>query len=301
MSDDIDIIKVRTNFLDLEQIHKQNRDEVENAEYVTVFSAKPLEQIELESRARASAEQFIVLLSFMERHGDLSKLPQPQSRIRDRMWLKLTHTLNSTHGGVCKTMNKWKKVWADWKAKTKKKAQDFQRSPQSTNAKLKLTSLEKRLLVLMGLMTVERRIRIVKVKKRRHEKDPLLKQNVEEVNGDDFNLPIAHNFTRLMQPSPTTTDPLSLISKQKPTPLEFRQKQQENHRRPKKMSLNPFNQVTRLYAAVEKRRLRIEEMRERNEAKRIEVERERNKIFSQLANIAQAWIDHQISRDNTSR
>ncbi|CAH2088437.1 unnamed protein product [Euphydryas editha] len=76
----------------------------------------------MESKAWASGAQFSTLLEFMESHGDITK-PQPgaQGRLRaDRLWQQLANALNSIGGGVQKTPDKWKKVWADWKSKTKK-------------------------------------------------------------------------------------------------------------------------------------------------------------------------------------
>ncbi|CAG4953291.1 unnamed protein product [Parnassius apollo] len=68
----------------------------------------------MDSRLRASPEQFSLLIEFMENHGDLSR-PQVglQGRLRsERLWQELGDILNSVGGcGVNKTSDKWKRVW----------------------------------------------------------------------------------------------------------------------------------------------------------------------------------------------
>ncbi|KOB56417.1 Uncharacterized protein OBRU01_25830 [Operophtera brumata] len=115
----------------------------------------------MESRARASAEQFSTLLEFMDSHGHLAK-PQPgaQGRLRaDRLWQELADTLNSVGSGVRKTSDKWKKVWACWKSKTKKKALAIRRHASGTgggpSCRLILTPLEARVVGVIGALAVE--------------------------------------------------------------------------------------------------------------------------------------------------
>ncbi|KAL4719781.1 hypothetical protein ACJJTC_005429 [Scirpophaga incertulas] len=114
----------------------------------------------MEPRLRASAEQFSILLDFMERHGDLSKPQQgPQGRIlRDRLWAELGNLLNSVSGGVQKSSEKWKKVWADWKTKTKKKYLTCRRHASHTgggpSSGMSLTALEERVVAVIGVSAV---------------------------------------------------------------------------------------------------------------------------------------------------
>lgn len=56
----------------------------------------------------------------------------------------------------------------------------------------------------------------------------------------------------------------------------------------RRRKLTPFDRAASEFAAIEQRRLKLEEMRERNEARRIEVEQERNVILGRLADIAEA-------------
>ncbi|CAB3221486.1 unnamed protein product [Arctia plantaginis] len=114
----------------------------------------------MECRSRAIPEQFATLLKFMERHGDMARPQQgPHGRIKaDRLWLELEGLLNTTPGGVKKSMEKWKKVWADWKAKTKKKALTKRGEDSGTGggsiSRQPLSAFEERVLAIMGLTAV---------------------------------------------------------------------------------------------------------------------------------------------------
>ncbi|XP_072935006.1 uncharacterized protein [Epargyreus clarus] len=114
----------------------------------------------MESRLRASREQFLIMIDFMETNGDLSR-PQPGAQGRQRMetqWNELTELLNSTGAGVQKQADKWKRVWSDWKTKTKRKASLMNRDTNSTGggpSTIKaLTPLEERVLRIMGQRSV---------------------------------------------------------------------------------------------------------------------------------------------------
>ncbi|XP_047541812.1 uncharacterized protein LOC125074527 [Vanessa atalanta] len=112
-------------------------------------------------KSQASPEQFATLLEFMESYGDITRPQQgPQGRIKaDRLWQQLEELLNSIGGGVVKPRDKWKKVWADWKAKTKKKALAIRREASGTGggpADNTLTASEERVLCIMGLTAVRR-------------------------------------------------------------------------------------------------------------------------------------------------
>ncbi|CAK1597618.1 unnamed protein product [Parnassius mnemosyne] len=115
----------------------------------------------MDPRVRASGQQFSTLLEFMESHGDLSN-PRcgPQGRLKsERLWCELAVTLNSIGGGVNKSADKWKKVWADWKSKTKKKASLIRRHASGTGGgpsiRQTLTAFEERVLAIMGNLTVD--------------------------------------------------------------------------------------------------------------------------------------------------
>ncbi|XP_028179170.1 uncharacterized protein LOC114366486 [Ostrinia furnacalis] len=94
--------------------------------------------IEIENKVRSSYQQFAAMLEYMERHGDLVYWNMLK---REAMWAELTTILNSLPG-FTKTEEKWKKVWADWKCKTKRKVMK--------SGLEKLTDAEKRVLTVIG-------------------------------------------------------------------------------------------------------------------------------------------------------
>ncbi|CAG4922878.1 unnamed protein product [Colias eurytheme] len=102
-----------------------------------------------------------MLLEFMENHGDLARpLAGAQGRLRsEQLWADLTNIINALGGGVSKTTEKWKKVWADWKSKTKKKGlairQNAGRTGGGPASGQTLSASEKRVLALMGSLAVE--------------------------------------------------------------------------------------------------------------------------------------------------
>ncbi|XP_050563957.1 myb-related transcription factor, partner of profilin [Spodoptera frugiperda] len=114
----------------------------------------------MESRVRASQEQLSTLLEYMATHGDLARpLAGSQGRVRsDRLWTELTNILNAVGGGVSKTTDKWKKVWADWKSKTKKKALAIRHHARGTGggpaSGQALSASDERVLAIMGTLAV---------------------------------------------------------------------------------------------------------------------------------------------------
>ncbi|XP_048488220.1 uncharacterized protein LOC119692884 isoform X2 [Plutella xylostella] len=104
--------------------------------------------------SRTSHSQFAQIVDFMERNGDLST---PGNTALGRFtaatkWEELTDILNSDGSGMPKKVDKWKKVWSDYKNNTKKKAKRIQRATCCPEGGPKhvapLTDLEKRVLVL---------------------------------------------------------------------------------------------------------------------------------------------------------
>ncbi|CAH0716762.1 unnamed protein product, partial [Brenthis ino] len=109
-------------------------------------------------------------------HGDIARPQQgAQGRIRaDHLWQELRELLNSIGGGVNRSMEKWKKVWADWKAKTKKKALAMRREASGTgggpSSRQTLTASEQRVLGIMGLSAV---FGLVGIEERGFDEPPL--------------------------------------------------------------------------------------------------------------------------------
>ncbi|XP_047033905.1 uncharacterized protein LOC124640263 isoform X2 [Helicoverpa zea] len=105
---------------------------------------------------KTSSSQFDMLVTFMEQHGDISK---PSSHARGKIaclgyWEELAQLLNSDGSGDSKTVDKWKKVWSDYKNNTKKKAARLHRAASGTGGgpamHIKLSDLELRVLNMIG-------------------------------------------------------------------------------------------------------------------------------------------------------
>ncbi|CAH0680040.1 unnamed protein product [Chilo suppressalis] len=106
--------------------------------------------------SRTSNNQFEIMVVFMERNGDLmGPADGPHSRVAvANKWMELENVLNLNMTGSSKTVEKWKKVWSDFKNNTKRKAAKIRRAASGTDGgpacKLVLTDLEQRVLKLMG-------------------------------------------------------------------------------------------------------------------------------------------------------
>ncbi|XP_053616903.1 uncharacterized protein LOC128678998 [Plodia interpunctella] len=105
---------------------------------------------------RTSPTQFVIMVEFMERNGDLAK---PTGGPRGRQWAtnkwrELAAKLNCDGTGDSRTEEKWRKVWTDFKNNTKRKAAKLNRSMTGTGGgpalKISLTDLEFRVLAIMG-------------------------------------------------------------------------------------------------------------------------------------------------------
>ncbi|CAG5039920.1 unnamed protein product [Parnassius apollo] len=109
-----------------------------------------------------------------------------------------------------------------------------------------------------------------------------------------------------VQPAPSTPPPTSrrrlpLIPRSGVTVSPARRTLRARRRR----TLTPFDRATSEFVAIENLRLRQEEKRDRQlydlEARRIEVDDERNQVLPMFADITQAWFDHYRSKDNTEQ
>ncbi|CAH0718112.1 unnamed protein product, partial [Brenthis ino] len=107
--------------------------------------------------SRTSHIQFLMMVEFMEKNGDLSKpqcLPQGRQYCL-RMWKELAELLNSQGIGEYRSEEKWRKVWSDLKNNTKRKWAKINRSVRGTGGgpalKMCLTDLENRVLTIMGV------------------------------------------------------------------------------------------------------------------------------------------------------
>ncbi|GBP95290.1 hypothetical protein EVAR_97235_1 [Eumeta japonica] len=86
--------------------------------------------------SRTSHTQLLLLIEYMERHGDISKPYEGvQGRLQShRKWAELANLLNSQGSGCTKTVE-WRKV--DLKSKTKKKAATFENSVELVGITIK--------------------------------------------------------------------------------------------------------------------------------------------------------------------
>ncbi|GBP76207.1 hypothetical protein EVAR_74689_1 [Eumeta japonica] len=284
----------------------------------------------MEQRLRGWPSQFSALIDFMERHGDLSK-PQPglQGRLRaDLLWRELTILLNSVGGDVRKSEEKWKKVWADWKTKTKKKflMQQHASSTSELRSRQSLTALEKRVVALLGISAV-----VDETDTEDHElNEPSQPSAQSEKSETQFVLEIPHAYnssvlTSQSQPSQSTPlvppSPSSPPLPRSPPPqasASSRSFANSPRRRVllascRNCKLIQVNQAASKFVAVEQRRLELEEARDKRlhereeardrriheremgrlrlESQQIQVTREHNQLLQQLCVIAQKLVD----------
>ncbi|XP_052757271.1 uncharacterized protein LOC113510149 isoform X2 [Galleria mellonella] len=274
-------------------------------------------------RLRASAEQFNALLEFMERHGDLSR-PQVgiQERLRvTRLWQQLVYILNSKGNGVRKSSEKWKKVWVDWKTKTKKKAFLIkQRGRWSANRRL--TAPEERVLAVMEASSIRQakeqfRVEDEDMSSLRDYEAPTTDANLcvkQEVTVDQPYLEISGieiYQTPTQQPQPKAPSPAAeapaspaeapsspeLVQRvRRPSPVRLRP------RRRRRSPRSTSESVASEFASIEHRRLDLEEMRLKDlhvrEMEKLRLEAQKNalhddllQIFRRLVDIAQAWFE----------
>ncbi|CAH2064931.1 unnamed protein product, partial [Iphiclides podalirius] len=253
----------------------------------------------------------------MESHGDLSNPRGLQGRLKsERLWCELAKLLNCIDGGVNKPTEKWKKVWADWKSKTKKKASVIRRRASGTgggsSSRQTLTTFEERVLATMGKLAVEEQpsiqeqgfaVNIVLINLRGHHNSFHQRSSIKKT---EFTLKLQHMMKlRRHHHSHVQLRHLLAGSQLKRLPGRGCNKLLSLHLlRPVDNRYHRLCSVRamRKFVAVEQQRLRVEERRDRQlherETQRIEVDHERNQILRSFADIAQACLDHFRSRHN---
>ncbi|CAK1592730.1 unnamed protein product [Parnassius mnemosyne] len=107
-------------------------------------------------------DQLEELLQFLGQHPALAKRVGLGARSKetvDKEWNNLATKLNAHGSGSSKSGERWKKVWADWKSKIKKKASLIRRHASGTGGgpsiRQTLTAFEERVLAIMGNLTVD--------------------------------------------------------------------------------------------------------------------------------------------------
>ncbi|CAG5019206.1 unnamed protein product [Parnassius apollo] len=257
----------------------------------------------MDSRLRASPEQFSLLIEFMESHGDLSR-PQVglQGRVRsERLWQELGDILNSVgRCGVNKTSDKWKRVWSDWKTKTKKKASLINRDIHGTGGGSgrgkPLSRLEERVLRVIGVPAITGSQAIQEAGFQEPSQPQV--SNTADTAGrmsstaeiELLALPSAAEDTPIAVPANVTSPPAHPVSPV-PGPSNSSTIQGERspvsagpstprhrHLRQRRLRQTPFDRATSEFVAIEENRLRFE--RERD-VRQHELETERLKIEAQ--------------------
>ncbi|KPI98044.1 hypothetical protein RR46_11165 [Papilio xuthus] len=261
----------------------------------------------MEPRQRTSGVQFAVMLEFMERHGDLSK---PECGLQGRhrstlLWEELAHTLNSIRGGVNKSPDKWKKVWADWKSKTKKKTLMICRQKNGGTNRVVLTPMEERLMAMVGELTVQD---LSDVEEQCFNITPTIETDMVSTSQQPCpTLPSPqcspphpaaastpplpqHQTTVTISPMPSLTSPPSHSDDASPPRRHSGNLSKVDARRRRAINRAPTE-----FAAIERRRLRLEEKRVRNETRRLDIdeqrldiERQRNFLLERVVDIADA-------------
>ncbi|KAL4709409.1 hypothetical protein ACJJTC_001205 [Scirpophaga incertulas] len=293
----------------------------------------------MDSRVRASQEQFYTLLEFMECHGDLARsLAGAQGRVRsDKLWVDLTNILNAVGGGV----------WADLKSKTKKKGLTIRCHERETGGgpsnRQKLSPFEERVLSILGPLAVEGQSSIEELGFTRslipenvnaeesargllsEDRNPIYLEIVDEQLPSTSGGSLLGTNTETPGPNTTgeqnlltsvpvaSTSQISLLTENPPTPPSARRPQRRTPqssssprrrmRARRRREPTPFERATSEFAAVEMRRLELEETRLRQQHERdmraLDIEHERNLVFSSLVAVAQDWLNYCRGRDNT--
>ncbi|CAH1642904.1 unnamed protein product [Spodoptera littoralis] len=258
----------------------------------------------METRVRSSMIQFVTLLKFMEEHGDITRLrggPQTRRKAK-RLWRELALTLNAVDNVRQKSPDKWKKVWTDWKSKTKRKARSLRQANADSRptGELMLTPLERRILAVPSPWEVKQETEEV-LNEELEEQEDNSPQNSVNAKQSDEELSASEEAASDMDQTESPTDvkpPTHGRSTTKPTRTPYnmrsRLKSDPSTRSPGKSNTG-LEKVLNQFASIELRRLQAEEERDRlqheRETRWIEVESERNDLLRSLVNIARSWLD----------
>ncbi|CAG9790214.1 unnamed protein product [Diatraea saccharalis] len=277
----------------------------------------------MEPRQCASREQFSIMIEFMERHGDILR-PHPgvQGRLKsDQMWKEVTVLLNSVGGGVQKSADKWKKVWADLKTKTKKKYLNIRNKSQGTGGGPRrcpaLTMFEERVVAVIGTHAITGQPGIQEQGFIRQPSEvPFEPSQREDIHVE---VPSSQNTTsRVPSPpdtlrgiSPPPPVPTSSSPRRTPSPPRSPPVQTQHFSRTtstprstttttprrslprarRNKGLNPFDRAASEFVAIEKRRLENEMAKEKllheREMERLRLEAQRIELSRQQNTLLQ--------------
>ncbi|XP_072941813.1 uncharacterized protein [Epargyreus clarus] len=250
-----------------------------------------------------------------EWHGDILK---PQTGVHGRLrcnqlWIKLARMLNSIPGGVEKPVDKWKKVWADYKMNTKKKYKMIEKRRLEANdngPRNSLTELEQRVITLLGITTPADHVGIpqeIDISEQEPESAPFdpvaeeLKEVhliIEEEEAPHTDNDVVGASSRPTTPQQTTEDmqsdwrspsrpetPTEQVERPQTTSIRSTSRSSRRSRSRARHNLNQplFHLTAQEYVTLEQRRLQLEETREMHEHER---EMERFRLESQRIGVA---------------
>ncbi|XP_013184055.2 uncharacterized protein LOC106129904 [Amyelois transitella] len=105
------------------------------------------------TRRRVSYNQLKVLCEFLNTHREVAvgfnKSTQSREHSR-KMWVRVTHKLNSMNEGAAKHWKGWSTYWVDYKAKLKRKVASIIAAQSDGSATYTLSEVEVRFLQILG-------------------------------------------------------------------------------------------------------------------------------------------------------
>lgn len=255
---------------------------------------------------RSSMIQFVTLLKFMEQHGDISRLRGGplNKRKAKRLWRELALTLNAVDNVRQKSPEKWKKVWTDWKSKTKRKAHYLRQAKADgrPTGQMVLTPLERRILAVPSPWEVKQEVAEAVDEEVLEEQEDDSPQSVT-VKQSDGELSASEDAASDMDQTESPVDIKPTIHSQstnKSTRTTYKMRsnlKSDPYKKSTEKSNTGLERVMDQLASIELRRLEAEEKRDRLQHEReirwIEVESERNELLRSLVNIARSWLDFQ--------
>ncbi|PZC80666.1 hypothetical protein B5X24_HaOG214067 [Helicoverpa armigera] len=164
---------------------------------------------------RTTFSQFMTMVDYMERNGDLAKISvgSRERHLYVKKWQELTELLNSERGGRKGTEEKWKKAWSDLKNNTKRKW--IKMTTGSPHNNISFTSLEHRVLAFIGVegvtglptpqIPIAQNMQIAKSTMEQLQNSPKNKISYEIVEDKDWNSPSTSTDPLILKRSPQIT------------------------------------------------------------------------------------------------
>ncbi|CAG4927994.1 unnamed protein product [Colias eurytheme] len=174
---------------------------------------------------RTSTTQFELMVSYMERHGDLSRPSNgPHGRVTNiNRWAELVTQLNADATGDTKNEEKWRKTWSDLKNNTKRKAARLNKAMSGTGGgpalKIKLSGIEERVLAIINPQAASGMTEVLEVFVTENDGEdpgssPLIQVNERE--NEDWNVPGSSSQPPIFEPANLPPPPPATP----PTPIQ---------------------------------------------------------------------------------